>query len=242
VLGTWQVSNVGPQGPPGPQGLQGETGPEGPRGYKGNTGATGPQGDQGDQGPQGDTGPPGDSHWSLNGLNTYYNDGNVGIGTSTPSEELEVDGNVHVEGDLTWKTRTGSISVSSAGFHPVSDDTDYFNTGTRLSVTGLSHEFFNAPLQLPDGVKITKITFFWEETTHNDDSYLRLFYYAPLGSYGLLADIDVTGSNYNDGFDYVNLNHVVDNSNFMYFLKTMIHDKELEVKGALIEYEYTEPY
>jgi len=114
-LGTWQQSTVGPQGEPGaqgPQGPPGETGPQGARGAKGNEGVPGSAGPKGDKGDQGDQGPPGDSHWSLNGVDTYYNDGNVGIGTSTPSEKLEVVGNVHVDGDLTWQTRTGYISIS----------------------------------------------------------------------------------------------------------------------------------
>ena len=38
------------------------------------------------------------SLWQLNGLNMYYNDGNVGLGTSTPNEKLHVNGNVRVDG------------------------------------------------------------------------------------------------------------------------------------------------
>jgi len=82
------AGNDGPQGPAGPQGAQG------PQGLKGDTGDTGSQGPQGPQGPQGiqgiqgatgATGPAGASPWVLSGSNTYYNTGNVAIGTSTPS-------------------------------------------------------------------------------------------------------------------------------------------------------------
>ncbi len=38
----------------------------------------------------GNQGPPGDSHWLLNGSATYYNAGNVGIGTNTPAWPLDI--------------------------------------------------------------------------------------------------------------------------------------------------------
>ena len=91
----------GPQGDPGPQGpigltgADGAVGPAGPKGDTGLTGATGSAGPKGDQGIQGFQGPagldgaPGDSHWLLNGLNTYYSAGNVGIGTTAPGHILE---------------------------------------------------------------------------------------------------------------------------------------------------------
>ncbi len=72
---------IGPQGPigaTGPRGKTGLQGPIGPQGIPGVTGATGPQG------------PAGDSHWLLDGLNTSYNAGNVGIGTANPLYDLHV--------------------------------------------------------------------------------------------------------------------------------------------------------
>ena len=98
---------TGPTGLQGPQGIQGQTGFTGPQGIQGPTGFTGPQGQTGPtglQGPQGiqgqtgptgaastvtgptgntgSTGPTGASPWILSGLNTYYTQGSVGIGTS----------------------------------------------------------------------------------------------------------------------------------------------------------------
>jgi len=74
------------------------------------TGLQGPQGDpgaQGEQGPQGPEGPAGASPFELDGNDAYYTAGNVGIGTNSPSETLEVDGtakftgNVEMEGEVT---------------------------------------------------------------------------------------------------------------------------------------------
>ncbi len=87
---------AGPQGDQGIQGIQGNqgipgaigaTGGTGPQGAGGPQGAAGPQGatgTNGAQGPQGAQGATGASPWGLNGNDTFYTAGKVGIGTSTP--------------------------------------------------------------------------------------------------------------------------------------------------------------
>ena len=49
---------------------------------------------QGPPGPQGPQGIPGDSRWGLNGMNIYYTNGSVGIGTKNPSATLDVNGTI----------------------------------------------------------------------------------------------------------------------------------------------------
>jgi hypothetical protein len=113
--GKWVGDPTGLIGPPGPAGPQGPTGPIGPQGLQGPMGATGPTGPQGPagpigpQGPQGNTGPQGPlgptgpvgptgpigpagaSPFTLNGQNAVYTQGNVGVGTITPTAKLEVE-------------------------------------------------------------------------------------------------------------------------------------------------------
>jgi hypothetical protein len=113
----------GEQGPPGEDGVEGVQGQQGIQGEQGLMGlspafewfgtllrfqnqdgtwgdyvdvqgAQGIQGEQGVQGVQGEQGIPGDSQWGLNGENTYYINGSVGIGTKNPAALLDVNGNV----------------------------------------------------------------------------------------------------------------------------------------------------
>jgi hypothetical protein len=41
-----------------------------------------------------------EGHWEINGTDIYYNDGNVGIGTSNPEELFHVNGNSRIDGTL----------------------------------------------------------------------------------------------------------------------------------------------
>ncbi|MBD3299164.1 MAG: hypothetical protein GF341_10950, partial [candidate division Zixibacteria bacterium] len=50
-----------------------------------------------------------DSYWNQSGSNVYYNTGNVGVGTTTPTEQLEVDGNLKVSGTIT--SGTGAVTI-----------------------------------------------------------------------------------------------------------------------------------
>jgi hypothetical protein len=89
------IGATGAIGPVGPAGATGATGfgPIGPIGYTGATGATGPAGPAGATGATGATGT---GYWSLGSTGIYYN-GYVGIGTSGPTESLEIyNGNIFV--------------------------------------------------------------------------------------------------------------------------------------------------
>jgi hypothetical protein len=66
----------------------------------GNAGPEGPKGDIGEQGIPGPKGEPGDAVWAKEGGNINYSEGRVGIGIDSPAEELDVDGNIHVSGDV----------------------------------------------------------------------------------------------------------------------------------------------
>lgn len=104
---TYPVSTTGAQGPPGAQGPKGDTGAQGP---KGDTGA---QGAQGIQGVKGDAGA---SPFSLNNNDAVYTSGNVGIGTTTPSALLDVEGNAIINGALTVGTAINTPSSTQLVF------------------------------------------------------------------------------------------------------------------------------
>jgi hypothetical protein len=130
---------VGPPGPPGPRGEKGDKGDPGPKGDKGDPGEAGPQGEKGEKGDTGDTGPKGDKGdpgepWLLNGSKAYYNDGNVGIGTSNPSYKLHV----RSTSSSTTAARmeaTGSGSAAVSGRASGSSGTGVFGEATSTSGT-----------------------------------------------------------------------------------------------------------
>ncbi len=98
-------------------------------------------------------------------------DGNVGVGTTTPEALLDVNGDGHIRGDLVVD---GTLSVHKTGhysMHPIAfianhytiggvDNSyevgaDHLNTYSGLTIS------YRAPVYLPDGAQITKITCWW---------------------------------------------------------------------------------
>ena len=94
----------GIQGPVGPAGAQGPVGAQGSAGVAGAQGPQGPQGPQGVSGLlssgsiAGNTAYWNGSTWVTNNSNIFNNGGNVGIGTSTPTVKLEVNGRLKTLG------------------------------------------------------------------------------------------------------------------------------------------------
>jgi len=119
----------GPSGPSGPQGIAGKgspgnpgpTGPSGPGGGEGPSGPSGPSGSKGPSGPTGPSGPDGTNYWQAGVAagDIYYSGGDVGIGTSDPSEALEVIGKIEVSdefiGDLRGAIRFNAKAGEALG-------------------------------------------------------------------------------------------------------------------------------
>ena len=54
--------------------------------------------------------------WIFSGTNSYNTTGNVGIGTNSPSQALDVTGNVNVTGKINLTDPSGSVATKAAGF------------------------------------------------------------------------------------------------------------------------------
>ncbi|UPT65630.1 MAG: hypothetical protein M0D57_13940 [Sphingobacteriales bacterium JAD_PAG50586_3] len=114
---TQQGSLMGPAGATGPTGAMGITGATGPVGGIGATGATGPAGTMGVGAVAGNTPFWNGTTWVLNSSNLFNNGANIGIGTATPAEKLDVAGSIKFTGPLKPDGNAGAAGqvLASAG-------------------------------------------------------------------------------------------------------------------------------
>lgn len=89
-----------------------------------------------------------DSYWSQNGDDIFYNLGNVGIGTVSPAEALDVQGNIHSSGTI---TAGNSITIDGTTDQITStsgridfDDEDIVTTGKATIGSGNSNTGFSS--------------------------------------------------------------------------------------------------
>ena len=129
----------GAAGPQGPIGLAGPSGPQGPQGIglPGATGATGPQGPAGPAGsvgPQGVQGPAGSSPMTLNSGNVVFTAGAMGLGTSSPNPDAELEVASSTQGLLIPRLAlNATTSPTPLGAHVAG--MMVFNTATAGDVT-----------------------------------------------------------------------------------------------------------
>jgi hypothetical protein len=181
-------------------------------------------------------------------LITVTDSGKVGIGTTDPSQKLDVNGNAHVEGNLTWQTKTGYVSIAGNSFTPRSHLAKYhkyyygIKEGEDIDIIC----YFFAPVQLPHGATVTKLTFYWSDGDPDYDVHLNLRKLHMTDNYTLMASASSTGSGY-DGSSYDDSisDATIDNSQFCYSLY-LFWDSGLAdyiiAYGAIIEYTFTETY
>ena len=168
-----------------------------------------------------------------------------GIGVYGEGNGLAVysNGDTHIEGDLTWKPITGYVSLSAAAFGPSSHTDQYWNSGEALIPIDASSTRYHAPVQLPHGATVTKMTFYWvDDVTENASCWLvrqplsggdlAAVAFAESGSGG-------TGSSWDDEIDYA----IIDNSQYAYYLNWDF-DNSVYIwgVGVVIEYTLTRPY
>ena len=142
--GTWG-SYVNLQGPQGLIGAQGAMGPRPDHQWSGTSlrfqVASGSWGSYVNLlGPQG---PAGDSHWLLNGDATYYNTGNVGIGTNSPERILHIVGvnpRILIEAssispEINFKNTGDSTSETWSLYKDGgTDDLRFYQNGNRVTI------------------------------------------------------------------------------------------------------------
>ena len=170
----------------------------------------------------------------------------VGIGTTSPSEKLEVNGNAYIAGDLTWQAETSYISIPAAAFECPNNISQYVNSGWRVDCSTNSPPagYFTAPAQLPHNCTVTKLTFYWSDLSTANNGALILQRSNMDGSIYDMASTSTSGnSGYGSSSDATISYAIIDNSQYTYFL-TLNVAADIDIKGlaGIIEYVITRPY
>lgn len=86
-----------------------------------------------------------DGLWSLNGSDVFYNSGNVGIGTNSPNEALDVNGNVDLRSsssiDFNDNDNTGGSRIDSLG---------------TLNVSSINSNNGNSPINITQSIDVNQ--------------------------------------------------------------------------------------
>lgn len=157
--------------------------------------------------------------------------GNLGIGTTTPSQKLDVDGggSIEVDGEYTYETpKTHYYSVAGNSFVGTREGLDLWNASLNLiygqwSSGSGTYPIAVAPINLPDGATITNVTAYIYDNdgtiTYQPRIYLYMINMAT-GSYGTVGTGTLPGNSASTTPQTLSIttNHTVNNQN-AYYLK-----------------------
>jgi hypothetical protein len=186
---------------------------------------------------------PADSDWTISGSDMYSAvSGNVGIGTTSPGVKLEINGDAHVDGSLTWQTKTSYVSIPAAAFGPASNHYEFINVGSYLVNMDDNSDTYTAGVQLPHGATVTKMTFYWRDDS-TSDGYVELARAEDSMAIEILAVVYTSGNSGFGNSSETTISHAtIDNSQYTYILYLNLPDSDVYCLHVVIEYTFTEPY
>jgi hypothetical protein len=170
------------------------------------------------------------------------------------------EGDTHIEGDLTWMTRTGYVAIHPSACQATNEDIAYgVLTDTAYAIRNnmlTSYDNlpldFNAPVQLPHGSRVSGLTCYWYDMYGSLLDVTCRLYRADIAgqSTALMAIADSSGSP-GDGSTYTSVitDPMVYNNLYSYYLWVGFSGTSVAwpatpehgFYGATIAYEYTGP-
>ncbi|MDP1675288.1 MAG: hypothetical protein Q8L88_00365 [Bacteroidota bacterium] len=168
--------------------------------------------------------------------------GSVGIGTDSPGEKLDLNGNLNVRGTITINSATRYYSIAGAELQPWNNTSFSYQKGAE-AVNGLiSAEtiVFYVPVHLPHGVTITIINVFVLDSDAIQEMTVEL-----RRSNLVIATGSSSGSPGSTTITMSDLSETVNNYNYSYVLRvvwtTSANPLQLQFQRALITYSVNNP-
>ncbi|MDB5206934.1 MAG: hypothetical protein JWR72_2009 [Flavisolibacter sp.] len=177
-----------------------------------------------------------------------YNNGNVGIATLSPSEKLEVTGNVKASNYVYTTPKTLYYSLSGIDFEPlVSSDTSFKAVGSG-DITLLTTNTFRkvvAPVHLPHGAVLQNMTVYVIDNSVTDNLLILLSRKLQLDNFaadnlGFVISAGSTGIS--TAYPTSLGSNVVDNSVNTYYLYAGLNNSpnpwtgNIYLRGVIIQY------
>lgn len=149
---------------------------------------------------------------------------------------IDKDGNISLVGTVDGVKISGlkTVAIASSEFITGTDTNDWIMTEQFLrNNTVLTAQLFYAPVILPDGATVSKLTLYGYRNDELATMSLILGKTDGAGAYSEMAQVDATWTDgYNSGYDDTINFPLVDNANYVYMLRLTLepNDDALDVR------------
>jgi len=171
---------------------------------------------------------------------TFMRDGDIGIGVTYPTHELEVDGDVHITGEFTSETPSFT-QVSSYAMRPRDESMEYSISSISGDIynTGASTIYLYGAVNIPHGATIQEITLYWYDDCASSVG-AWLYRKDHTGTSTNMATVSSSGTGgYGSITDGTIVEPVIDLENYRYYIYCTIPGSEgtdLRYGSVVIEY------